>query len=310
MQVQVTARLGLQPTTDATNGTVDDFGNYLFLGSDQYYAAVLFAGGQQLYRPSPPPFSFWDSENHWSIAPFTLSFEDEKNLISKSTTSSISNVTIETYGVNTTANCKMAESITFTADNLTTATLGGCSYTFPVQGLEQPTDPSKPYDRWHDANTTKCQDSPQSDFAFEAFIYQAYRPRGYAAKDPTQFVVMFCRPTIAASKISATLTISPDGAVGSLIRPPHIIHSDKDNPNIAALLSPPLNGMAVNGYNIAQTKGLIKGAPGSSRITRANGTREILTEGIYAALHHSMGQDNSTDSSTDWCMLGHFALIL
>jgi hypothetical protein len=306
VEVQATARLGLEPATDATNGTFDDFGNYLFLNTDKYYAAALFAGGQQLYRPSPPPFSFWNSENSWSIAPFTLPLEGQKSLIPKSA-SSMATVTIETYGVNTNANCKMAESITFGTDNFTTATLGKCSYTFSVQGLEQPTDPAIPYDRWHGANSTKCQDSAQSDFAFNAFLYLAYRPRGYTSKNPTEFVVVFCRPSITASKVSATLTISHDGTVGSLIQPPRLISADRDDPNIAPLLSPPLNGMAVNGYNIAQTKGLVHGAPGSSRITRANGTQEILAEGIYAALHASMGQDDSSSSSTDWCMSGNFS---
>lgn len=138
----------------------------------------------------------------------------------------------------------------------------------------------------------------------------AYRPSGYVQKDPTQFVVVFCRPTITISKVSATLTLSHDGALGSLIQPPHIIPTTRDDPNIAPLLSPPLNGMAVNGYNIAQTKGLVQGAPGSSRITRANGTQEILMEGVYAALHHSMGQDNSSSALTDWCTSSNFSLTV
>jgi hypothetical protein len=310
VNVQVTARLGLEPTTDATNGNFDDFGNFLFLNTDQYYAAALFAGGQQLYRPSPPPFSFWNSENNWSIAPFTLSSEGKNDLISRAAISSLAIVTIETYGVNTNANCKMAESINFAADNITTATLGKCSYTFSVQGLEQPTDPAQPYPRWHNATSTKCQDSSQSDFAFDAFLYLIYRPMGYMERDPTKFVVVFCRPTITASKVSAKLTISPGGVVGSLIQPPDIISNNMDDPNIAPLLSPPLNGMAINGYNIAQTKGLVSGAPGSSRISRANSTQQILVEGIYAAVYHSMGQDNSSSSSTDWCTSSDFSLSL
>jgi hypothetical protein len=179
-----------------------------------------------------------------------------------------------------------------------------------VQGLEQPTDPAHPYPQWHNATTTKCQNSTQSDFAFEAFLYLVYRPTGYTERNPTQFVVLFCRPTIKASKVSANLTISPGGAVGSLMQSPNIISNNTDDPNIALLLSPPLNGMAINGYNIAQTKGLVSGAPGSSRISRANGTQQILVEGIYAALHHSMGQDNSSSSSTDWCTSSDFSLSL
>jgi hypothetical protein len=83
VKAQVTAQLGLEPNADATNGSFDDVGNYLFLSTDQYYAAALFAGGQQLYRPSPPPFTFWNLENSWSITPFTLSSEGKNNLISK-----------------------------------------------------------------------------------------------------------------------------------------------------------------------------------------------------------------------------------
>jgi hypothetical protein len=287
--IQITAPLGLHPAVD---GVSDGNGNHIFLRSEEYLAAALFAGGQQLYTPSPVQYSYTGKEGNWSVTPISISSQSLEEFDYAHNNSVVGNLTVETYGINTNANCQMA-SISFSSDNITIATVDGCSYNFSAS-----TDTTFP--RWHFADTTPCGNSTSHDFAFNAFVFAVYRPSGYLALDPNQFSVMICRPTIQIQKVSATMSISNQG-IGALIAPPIVLEtfaigSNASDPGVASLLQPPLNGMALNGYEIAEPAN----ASSLSRTARANITREILYEGIYGAMTFHLPRDNP-GTSTDWC---------
>jgi hypothetical protein len=285
VQVQITASLGIAPSLD---GTDDHNGNHIFLSSDQYLAAALFAGGQQLYPlPSPVAFSYSGPEGNWSITPFVL----PENVLPGYNSSTIANITVVTYGIDTKANCEMAD-ITFRDNGVVTATVDQCSFDFLKANSS--------FTRWHFANSTQCNNASKSDIAFKAFVYAVYRPTGYDVRDPSQFVVMFCQPSIMISKLSATLSVSPHG-VGPLVGPPVVLEtflvgSNAGDPNLGNLLQPPLNGMAVNGFDMAERVD----EPLFSRNARVIVTQSIIFEGIYGAQldHMPLDDVNSTD---DWC---------
>lgn len=191
------------------------------------------------------------------------------------------------------ANCKMAN-ITFGSNATVTATVDQCSSDFPVS-----TDTA--YPRWHFANSTQCNKTPKADFAFNTFVYGVYEPSGYAARDPSQFAFIFCRPTISVAKVSATLSVAPNGAIGAMITPPLILESfpigsNSSDPDIANFLGPPLNGLAINGYDIAEPANISV----TSRVARVNVTQSILFEGIYGNLLDHMG-DNDAGLPVNWC---------
>jgi hypothetical protein len=315
--VELLSRLGIEPSTDDVNGTTDGAGNYIFMNSDKYLAAVLYAGGQQLYQPSPTPFSYYGQGENWFVSPFRLSVPDLQSIVYGYNATIAANITIATYGVNTTANCKVADSITFLENNSSTATLGNCSYTFPIEGWPVPgaNDSSAAgYSLWHFANTTQCQNT-SNDIAFRSFIYGIYRLAGYTSQDQKQFLVMFCQPTISVAKVNARLSVLPGGGISAIIEPPEVVEifhpgSNPDNPDVAALLGPPLNGMAVNGYDITEP---IELDPDTSRKMRANLTRLILQEGIYGCLLERIGAPDVSDPtspSTDYCELFYHAFLL
>jgi hypothetical protein len=191
----------------------------------------------------------------------------------------------------------MASSITFGSNSIVTASLNGCSYDFAV-------DFSHNFTRWHNASTVPCNhNSSASDFAFNTFVYSVYRPSGYLSSDPSQFVVMFCQPQILIAKLLATLTVSNQGMMGALAEPPEVLESfpigsNTSDSNVAPLLGPPLNGMAINGYDIAEPAG----ARDLSRGARVNVTQSILYEGIYGALLDHLPIDMVGQPSNDWCM--------
>ena len=297
VRVQLTASLGLTNSSDGQSSNErDGDGNYIFLSSDQYLAAALYAGGQQLYQSSPFPFSYNSTEGDWSIIPFTLPTHSIQ-AIGDGSPSTAANVSVDTYGIKTSANCSMA-SISFGDNNTVTATVDECSYDFIVR-----LDTN--FTRWHFADTTPCNNASRYDIAFKTFIYADYDPLGYAASDPSQFAVMFCQPVISIAKVSATLSVTRQGEIGALIAPPTIhkeyhVGSDADDPNIAGLLWPPLNGMAINGYDIAEPPNTTL----LSRAARVNVTQSILFQGIYGAL-----LDRLPPEEVQWCTSLYFHLL-
>jgi hypothetical protein len=112
---------------------------------------------------------------------------------------------------------------------------------------------------------------------------------------------MFCQPTISIAKVYATLSVNHLGAIGGLVGPPEVLESypigsNPSDPTVAGLLGPPLNGNALNGYDMAEPLT----AEDLSRTARANLTDNILFEGIYSALIDEMGTFNETQPLT-WC---------
>ena len=268
-----------------------------------YLGAALFAGSQQYYNPSPVPFTYRDfnpySEDNWSITPFNLRNETLQGLELGSNSTATGTVSLVTNGVKTNANCKMADNtsagITFQPNETVTATVDGCSFTWSLQSEENTNG------RWHWANTTQCTAASKVDKAFRTFVYGSYAFSGYNASDPNLFVIMFCQPTISIAKVYATLSVNHLGAIGGLVGPPEVLESypigsNPSDPTVAGLLGPPLNGNALNGYDMAEPLT----AEDLSRTARANLTDNILFEGIYGALIDEMGTFNETQPLT-WC---------
>ena len=287
MQVQVIAPLGLTPSTDGDNSV----GGHIFLSSDQYLASALFAGGQQLYSPSPVPFSYYGPEGNWSITPLKIR---SQSLGGQGNTSTITGtLEVVTYGINTFANCQEASSIVFGDDGIVTATLSDCSISFVV--LLNTT-----FTRWHFANSTQC--SNDTDIAFKTFVSAVYGPPGYNESDPNQFDVTFCSPSISIAKVRATLSVSPAG-IGSLVGPPVVLESypigsHTTDPQVRNLLGPPLNGRAVNGYDIAEPADTSL----DSKTVRAQLAQEILFKGIYGAQLEYLGAGvQSAEPPDSWC---------
>jgi hypothetical protein len=261
----------------------------MFVPSDKYLAAALFAG-QQLYNASPVPFSYYGPEGNWFITPLA-----QIPSLGYGNASISANLSVITYGINTSSGCEMASNITFGSNSIVTASLNGCSFDFAV-------DLSDNVKRWHNASSIPCNSSA-SDSAFNTFIYSVYRPLGYLSSDPSQFVVMFCQPQILIAKLFATLAVSSQGTMGALVKPPEVIESfpigsNTNDLNVTPLLGPPLNGMAINGYDIAEAAG----TSDLSRAARVNVTRSILYEGIYGALLDHLPTDIVGQPSNDWCM--------
>ena len=286
--IQIAAPLG---NANSTDGIEDEDHNHIFLSSDQYLAAALFAGGQQLYQPSPVPFSYYGQEGNWSVTPLTP-MTNLQELCHGYNASIPANVTVVTHGINTSANCKMA-STTFGENEMVTATVDGCSYDFSLANQTN-------YTLWHFADSTQCNNASRYDIAFKAFVYAVYSPSGYESSDPNQFVVMFCQPSISIAKVSATLSVSHQGVIGAVVAPPVVLESfpigsNPSDPNVANLLGPPLNGMAINGYDITEPANTTL----LSREARVNVTRSILFEGIYGA------QLNYVGNLTNGCMWLH-----
>jgi hypothetical protein len=193
--------------------------------------------------------------------------------------------------------------ITFQPNQTVTATVDGCSFTWSLQSEENTNG------HWHWANTTQCTAASKVDKAFRTFVYGSYAFSGYNASDPNLFVVMFCRPTISIAKVYATLSVDHLGTIGGLVGPPEVLESypigsNPSDPTVAGLLGPPLNGNALNGYDIAEPLT----AENLSRTARANLTDNILFEGIYGALIDEMGAFDETQPLT-WCMPFTYILI-
>ena len=284
------SRLGIEPSTD---GTDDGNGNHIFLSSDQYLAAALFAGGEQLYQSLPLPFSYNGQEGNWTVPRLALPTMTTQGLVAGQNSSTVSTLTVVTNGISTMANCKVAN-ITFGSNATVTATVDECSSDFTVS-----TNTS--YPRWHFSNSTQCTNTTKADFAFNAIIYGVYSPSGYGARDPSQFVITFCRPTISIARVSATLSIAPNGAIGAMVAPPLVLESfpvgsNTSDPDVTNLLGPPLNGLAINGYDIAEPAV----SANTSRVARADVTQSILFEGIYGDLLDHMGYD-SAGNPVNWC---------
>ena len=267
-----------------------------------YLGAALFAGSQQYYNPSPVPFTYRDyspySEDNWSITPFNLRVEALQTLVLGANSTATGTVSLITNGVKTNANCKMADNtsagITFQPNEIVTATVDGCSFTWSLQSEENTNG------QWHWANTTQCTAASKVDKAFRTFVYGSYAFSGYNS-DRNLFVIMFCQPTISIAKVHATLSVDHLGAIGGLVSPPevletYLIGSNPSDPTVAGLLGPPLNGSALNGYDIAEPMT----AENFSRTARANLTDTILFEGIYSALIDELGTFDETQPST-WC---------
>ena len=187
--------------------------------------------------------------------------------------------------------------ITFQPNETVTATVDGCSFTWSLQSEENTNG------LWHLTNTTQCTAASKVDKAFRTFVYGMYAFSGYNASDRNLFVIMFCQPTISIAKVHATLSVDHLGAIGGLVGPPQVLESypigsNPSDPTVADLLGPPLNGNALNGYDIAEPlteKNL-------SRTARANLTDTILFEGIYSVFLDELGTFDETQPST-WCTL-------
>jgi hypothetical protein len=113
---------------------------------------------------------------------------------------------------------------------------------------------------------------------------------------------MFCSPSISILKVSAKISFTTLHGLGSLVEAPKIISSfpigsNTTDQNVMSLLQPPLNGNAINGYDLAQEPG----TSNYSRTARANITKSLLFESPYSALQHLMVHDNVTDPEADWC---------
>ena len=265
IQLQIIKPLGIEPSKDADQADMspgdgtDGEGNYIFLSSDLYLGAALFAGSQQYYHPSSIPFTYHDynpySEDNWSITPFNLQNETLQGFELGSNSTATGTVSLVMNGVKTNANCKMADNtsagITFKTKETVTATVDGCSFTWSLQNEENTNG------HWHWANTTQCTTASKVDKAFRTFVYGSYAFSGYNASDPNLFVIMFCQPTISIAKVHATLLVDHLGTIGGLVGPSEIresypIGSNPSDPTVAGLLGPPLNGNALNGYDIAE----------------------------------------------------------
>lgn len=95
--VEITASLGIKTSQD---GEDDHNGNHIFLSSDQYLAAVLFARGQQLCPlPSPVAFSYSGPEGNWSITPFVLPNNILQGITPGHNSSAVANITVATHGI-------------------------------------------------------------------------------------------------------------------------------------------------------------------------------------------------------------------
>jgi hypothetical protein len=286
--VTIFAPLGLPISTD---GVEDGDGNHIYLTSDRYYAAALFAGSQQLFKSLPVPLSHHGLGGNWSITPIKLPKEGGQTFGHGRDASNISgNLTLVTHGLDVRANCEMAN-ITFGDNSTVTATVDGCSFSFPAQDTTFP--------RWHFATSVPCHDTTPapSDKAFRAFVYAVYKTSGYNASDPDQFAVTFCRPSVSIAMVQATVSII-QGTLGALVAPPVVLESfsvgsPTSDPAVAKLLGAPLYGRAVNGFDMAEPQN----ASLTSRMARVNITQSILYEGIYAAQLIQMGND--TDDP--WC---------
>ena len=247
-----------------------------------------------MYQSLPLPFSYNGQDGNWTITPLTLPTLTTQSLVAGRNSSAVTNLTVVTNGISTMANCELAN-ITFGSNATVTATVDQCSSDFPVS-----TDTV--YPRWHFSNSTQCNKTAKADFAFNTFVYGVYNPSGYGARDPSQFVFTFCSPTISIAKVSATLSVDPNGAIGTMVAPPLVLESfpigsnASADPDVANLLGPPLNGLAINGYDIAEPAK----DSNTSRVARANVTRMILFEGIYGDLLDHMG-DDSTGHPVNWC---------
>jgi hypothetical protein len=287
--VHLTASLGIVPSNDGIN---DTDGNHIFMSSTEYFAAALFVGGQlHQLNPlqSPVAYAYSGPEGHWSITPFIF----PNDVLPGYNPSVIANITVAAFGINTSANCKMAQDIIFSDNGSMAATADGCSFHFYA------TDPT--FIRQYFAGSARCNNA-SSDIAFKAFVFGVFRPAAYITRDPSLFLVMFCQPTITISKLSATLSVSPNG-VGPLLEPPVVLESfavgsNTSDLDVRNLLGPPLNGMAVNGYDIAEPEVGISSA--DSRYIRANMTDSILQEGIYAAVLFHMDLED-LNSTNNWC---------
>lgn len=313
IELQIFMPLGIEPSKDAEkvdgspgDGT-DGEGNYIFLSSDLYLGAVLFAGSQQYYNPSPVPFTYRDyspySDDNWSITPFKLQNETLHSLDLGFNSTATGTVSLVTNGVKANANCKMADNtsagITFQPNGVVTATVDECSFTWSLQREDNSNG------RWHWANSTQCTAASKVDKAFRTFVFGSYAFSGYNASDPNLFVIMFCQPTISIAKVYATLWVDHLGSIGGLVSPPEILESypigsNPSDPTVAGLLGPPLNGNALNGYDIAEP--MAAKIRNLSRTARANLTDEILFEGIYGALIDEMGTFDETQPLM-WCTL-------
>jgi hypothetical protein len=209
----------------------------------------MYAGGQQLYSSSPNPFTYSQSDGNWTITPLSL---DQSSLHSLGLNlSAPTNLSIETYGIKTSANCEMATNITFNANISAVGTVGGCSWQIQNEvGFSNDL-------REHFAGTIDCDDTIDRDFAHEAFVAGVWRPQGFVDQDPTQFGITICRPNITIAKVNARVAVRAAGAVGELVVAPEVEESwtagmGTDDPQVAPLLVSPYNGRALNGYNIAE----------------------------------------------------------
>jgi hypothetical protein len=199
------------------------------------------------------------------------------------------------YAIETDANCNAAH-VTFGDNDTAIATLDECSYNFQMSTNQS-------FDRWHFADSTPCSNASKYDIAFKTFIYAIYRPSNATNVHPNRFLVMFCSPTISILKVLAKISFTTQNGLGALVEAPKIISSfpigsNTTDQHVLSLLQPPLNGNAVNGYDLAQEPGTLN----FSRTARANITKFLLYEGIYSALLHQMPTDNATDPEADWCM--------
>ena len=238
------------------------------------------------------PFAYYSQEEDWTITPLTLPSQDIQGQGYGFTASSVSgNLTVKTYGINARANCKMA-SITFEDKQNAVASVDGCSYK-----LQPPVDPTGNSTRWHFSDSANCTDTPQPDIAFKAFFYATFKTSGFNHSDPSFFVAVMCRPSISIASVMATVSVA-GGRVGSLVSPPQVLETfrrgeNTSDPHASTLLGPPLYGLAVNGYDIAETLNALN----SSRTSRVNLTQNIIYEGIYGAQLGVLGTSASENTN-------------
>ena len=283
--IQTIAKLGIANSTDGHEGSNPD-GNH------------IFGTSETSQHPSPISFAYTGVEGNWSITPLSLSMHDLPQEGREFDLSILANLTVEAYGIQTSANCKPAN-VTFPVGSSYTAvaTLDGCSHDFEV-----PRDET--FIRHHFANSTACSNASRFDAAFKTFVYGPLSVTDYVNNRPDRLIVMFCQPSINISRVSATMSFTVNLGIGTLVQPPKVLEwfpigSHTTDRNVGNLLEAPLNGNALNGYDIA----LPSNTENTSRAARVNITRDLMNEGIYGTMLTQMPVvvHDASVPERDWC---------
>ena len=290
--IQTIARLGIVNSTDGQEGESPD-GSHFYGTSERYVQAVSSATSP---HSLPNPFAYSGAEGNWSITPLSLSIHDLPWEGREFDSSILANLTVEAYGIQTSANCKPAN-VAFPVGGSYTAvaTLDGCSHDFEVPR-------NVIFIRHHFANSTACSDASRSDAAFKTFVYGLFSISDYENNRPDRFIVMFCQPRINISRVSVTMSFIVNKGIGDLVKPPETLEwfpigSRTTDPNVGNLLEAPLYGNALNGYDISLPHNILN----TSTAARVNMTRDFMNEGIYGIMLTQIVGHNASVPERDWC---------